>query len=693
MNDETIINIEINNYTNKLIINEYYDIVPILQESYFDIKNAELLENITDNSTLSIGLTFFNEESIELKRTLISLADGIKEFDNNDYNCVIVGDGYNNMSDSMEIYLKKLFCCNERENILWDNMINNIIEFDKNNVDKTFIIQKVSYDEIRDQYKKNPTQILYNNKKLNLCLILKIKNRRKHNSHQWILSDNGFISQFNPNKSYVLLTDCGSIFKQKSINRMIKYMEKNNNCVGCTGIQQIMTSSEQNMQDNIWSSILRKVQYVDYMLSYYIQLVAFSSVGFLPVLPGPCVMLRVSDLFYKKPIKINPSDDLMEESIDYPNDIIKHETPMTHYFNVINIPTNETNIIIENVKLAEDRIPSYSIITHNRENVYSTWINGAIFKSQSETSIQDILFQRRRWINGSFYCNIWTLFTKPEYILESNIKLFRKIFIFVMLIIQFLNNIFSTLFTAFVTISLYFSMDIIGFKHLYVQIFVVLYNIFVILFCWTHRYIKFVKPLICTFIVLNIVCLVLIFYGYIHKMIFNHVKWIDIFFMCILIFVVLVPFIIVLFSLDFKEFGKLLLYFIPYVLFLPTLLGTFTLYSCARSDDVSWGKRSGPPDGKRSGPLDSKRSGPPDGKRSGLFDDKHNKSYEENISGDSATILLFVNILNIVIEFVVINYSNEIGMLVLVLIMVVPLLLQLTIALLVFLYRHITYCF
>ena len=366
--------VDINNYVTRLLINEYDDIVPQQNQSYFINYDNDYDNN--DGNQLFIGITFYNEEALEMKRTLSSIKNRILEIDKLNHNCVIIGDGYKNMVHSMKLYLKELFCSNEEENNLWNIMMNKMEQLANNNLEKTFIIQKVLYDVISEEYNKMPIE------GINLCLVLKVNNRKKHNSHQWILSNNGFISGYNNdnnNNSYILLSDCGTIFDKDSLKKIIKYMGKNPNCVGCTGTQQIMTSNEQNMKDNIFSFFLRKIQYVDYMLSHYIRLVAFSSTGYLPVLPGPCTVLRVSDIGYIR-------DD---------------ETPITHYFNTINVPMEQSNIILENVKLAEDRIPSYSIITHNREKVYSTWVNGAIFKSQSEITIRDLLFQRRRWINGS----------------------------------------------------------------------------------------------------------------------------------------------------------------------------------------------------------------------------------------------------------------------------------------------------
>ncbi len=43
--------------------------------------------------------------------------------------------------------------------------------------------------------------------------------------------------------------------------------------------------------------------------------------------------------------------------------------------------------------------------------------------------------------------------------------------------------------------------------------------------------------------------------------------------------------------LDFKSLWLLIKSSIPYWLFLPTLVGSFTLYSMARLSDISWGNR------------------------------------------------------------------------------------------------------
>lgn len=111
--------------------------------------------------------------------------------------------------------------------------------------------------------------------------------------------------------------------------------------------------------------------------------------GCLPVLPGPCSFFRYTAF-------------LSERVINH-----KKESALEYYNSYVATNVNDTNICIENVKLAEDRIPSSSIITHAKRKAYTTWIDGATFGFQAELSLKKLLLQRRRWINGALSCYIW----------------------------------------------------------------------------------------------------------------------------------------------------------------------------------------------------------------------------------------------------------------------------------------------
>jgi hypothetical protein len=57
------------------------------------------------------------------------------------------------------------------------------------------------------------------------------------------------------------------------------------------------------------------------------------------------------------------------------------------------------------------------------------------------------------------------------------------------------------------------------------------------------------------------------------------------------IVIVAIPFLMAVISLNFKSMAFVLLSLIPYLIFLPTLVGTFVMYSIARLADITWGNR------------------------------------------------------------------------------------------------------
>lgn len=178
-------------------------------------------------------------------------------------------------------------------------------------------------------------------------------------------------------------------------------MIQHTKCVGTTARQRVMTAAEQDSPEEKWLSVakfLRIVQLADYEVSYATYTGAFSLAGCLPVLPGPCAMFRYSGLLARS----NTRD--LEKG--------QNVSALQHYNELVDISIEDTNICIENVKLAEDRIPSYSVVTHGDEGAYTTWVDGAVFKFQAETTLEKLILQRRRWINGALSCYVWNCLGK-----------------------------------------------------------------------------------------------------------------------------------------------------------------------------------------------------------------------------------------------------------------------------------------
>ena len=435
--------------------------------------NFHYIENQENIPVLCIGVALYNEPPEELRRVLVSLADQVKEMkDTCHCQVILVSDGHAQMHKKTQIYLKTLFCSNLTEEKNFDILIESL---DNYCIEKALADEDERIETALENRKVAPPPLTYvlqktknglrlpirirggkdgnNDRYLNLTLVMKSLNRRKCNSQLFMLNfaSNCYISSQNSQKSqnsqdlksadYIFLTDCGTLYEKGCLLRLVSYIHNNPKCVGCTGRQRVMTSEEQDCEEESFiEKYFRLVQLADYEGSYATYTGAFSLAGCLPVLPGPCCMLRLSALnvervfqkedpldelisgrrkFYESDEVINSNERLLEsnasnsnnsnsnsesvESYDIENtwtsmelaEIVeikrKKETGLEHFKTLVETGPGETNLVIENVKLAEDRIPSYAAVTHGEKGAYTTWVDGAIFKFQAERLLKVLL--------------------------------------------------------------------------------------------------------------------------------------------------------------------------------------------------------------------------------------------------------------------------------------------------------------
>lgn len=657
--------------TTQLLITEYNEQIPIKNKKYFTLNSDINLSVMTNLPTISIGISFYDEDAYDFRRVLVSLADQIHELINKaECHILLVGDGFLQMSKSACEYLQLIFCKTLEDKQKWNVLMKTLGQLADNKIDKTYILQYVKCDKntnITEQINVDiPKTLDSKDRSIKLSLLLKSCNRKKYNSQQWILSaftPNSILSS-NPNK-YALLTDCGTFFASKCLFGLFNYMSTNLNCVACTGKQRIMDKNEQDCNDEkkfSIANILRKIQQIDYEMTYGIQSAAFACAGYLPVLPGPCVMIRFSEINNCREIrKIDPLENLTDNNHD--NSILK-ESAYDHFIYLVETPPNNTDIVIENIKLAEDRILSYSIITHNNKKSYTTWVDGSIFKSQAELNLKSFLFQRRRWINGTFMCYIWNIFIRSEYILSSDKTFIRKCFIYFLLLLQLLNYLLSFLFCAIFGSTIFLSISYLSNNEQYALYILIAFHIFMMTFIWIHHFFVFVKPLFCLSIIVNISGLIVIFATTI-KQFSNFYFGINNMFQFIAIAIFMLPFIVSLITLSYESFVIIFYAFIPYILFIPSLVGTFTMYACARLHDTTWGNRES--------------------------SDTTIMGVKSEINSNSSVILLLISICNIILQIIIYFFrNNSMFLLCITAIIIVPVIIQLFFAIVYFLLKHIT---
>ena len=468
-----------NSKSDDIVVSKFKHSRPIAGTEYF-----QELWGIQDG--LSVVVPFFNETATELEITLKSLYYSYQYlcfklpiWERKPFNVCIIQDGWYKAHATMKRYLKKMFpkkIYNFEEKLdieeeaktpttagspgspgssamaaaiagssmnsngsgsgsasttslftdgkFWWKYYDEFTKYDESKQGSTtFIIEKTldnpTYFQIRF---KKPTSSSSDEKdldykqpkyqlKMNITLIIKIDNRRKHNSHEWFMGKDGFADA--SHAKYFLATDAFTIFDLKCLYYLVNYLEKNPKCCACTGRQRAMSRRQQGLRGREWmlsmDYILRMTQRCDFELSTCVYNPAFSIFGFLPVIPGPCGMYRCEDA-------------LQDDARNW-------------YFDVINATPNETGLILGNLKIAEDRVLSYASILKLKHTRFMGFVDEAMFYFEAETNLDSFLYQRRRWINGTFAGYWYLLIKHPKIFWNWNASIFRKICVYFLLLV------------------------------------------------------------------------------------------------------------------------------------------------------------------------------------------------------------------------------------------------------------------
>ncbi|PKI83244.1 chitin synthase [Malassezia vespertilionis] len=261
-----------------------------------------------------------------------------------------------------------------------------------------------------------PVQILF-------CM--KENNQKKINSHRWCFNAFGPVLQ---PKVYVLL-DVGTKPCSRSIYRLWEAFDRDANVGGACG--EIVA-----LKGKLWHGLVNPLvaaQNFEYKLSNVLDKPMESAFGYITVLPGAFSAYRYEAL---------------------KNDVMGHG-PLATYFEgeKLHGGAGNADIFTSNMYLAEDRILCWELVTKRN----CAWILRYVSSAQAETDvpheIPELIAQRRRWLNGSFFAAIHSAI-KFTYIYRSTHSTVRKVFLHIELIylaIQLLYNwfILANYFIAF----------------------------------------------------------------------------------------------------------------------------------------------------------------------------------------------------------------------------------------------------
>ena len=548
---------------------------------FYPKEDGKYFTTAETSDCLAVIIPFFNEEANELKQTLNSLYYGFRYlckrrpvWKERGMKIIIMQDGWYKASESMKEYLRDMY--NEED---WSQ---NIKEFTEYNVETD---GPVSY--VFEKNKKivfNQKQVDNNEehkKSLNITMLIKIDNRKKHNSHEWFLGRNGFGEE--TRSKYLFCTDAFTMFNKSCMYHLINHLDNNEDVSVATGRQRVMTKEQQGTDEHFFSlsTILRNVQLFDFESSNALYNGAFSIGGYLPVIPGPCGVYR--------------SRDILVDSVRY------------WYFDIVNQEPAQTGLILGNLRIAEDRILSYSVVLKTEAERRMSFVPMSVFYFEAELDLERLVLQRRRWINGSVAGYFYLLMTNPEHLLQWKTNIFRKAYTSFLLMCQFLTycivsvspalslNIFLfsiTYVLSFTTMN-YITNETISYLSTGFFCFIYIMNMFI------HHEKKYDTRIMITLVIFSFLTAVLTFMSfvlfYLSEINGNPITYIqeeNSVILYLFLSVLFLPFInSILISGKFHSFFYMIKSFPSYFLFSHMLISGFGSYSYSRIHDLSWGNR------------------------------------------------------------------------------------------------------
>ena len=244
-----------------------------------------------------------------------------------------------------------------------------------------------------NQLKKPEYSILFNDEynsndetapiDMSLYFCIKEKNKKKLNSQDWFLR--GFCKVFQPD--FFMFIDSGTSPQKNSIKLLYECLRDNDDVAGCCG--EIIPENSSCMQ------IVNQAQIVEYKFAHLFDKTFENLFGFISVLPGAFSAYRYK-CFNKNLLDI--------------------------YF--LTETNKKLSLSFANMYLAEDRILCLELMCQKGRKNILRYIPNSKALTDAPSTLPDLMVQRRRWINGSWYSTVYIILncTKIHQSKHSNIR-------------------------------------------------------------------------------------------------------------------------------------------------------------------------------------------------------------------------------------------------------------------------------
>ncbi|KAH8893355.1 glycosyltransferase family 2 protein [Thozetella sp. PMI_491] len=251
--------------------------------------------------------------------------------------------------------------------------------------------------------KQQPVQMLF-------CL--KEKNQKKINSHRWFFQAFGRV--LDPN--ICVLIDAGTKPGNNSIYHLWKAFDLEPMCAGACGeIKAMLGTGGKNLVNPLVAT-----QNFEYKMSNILDKPLESAFGFISVLPGAFSAYRYVALQNDK----------------------NGQGPLEKYFAGEKLEGAGAGIFTANMYLAEDRILCFELVTKRNCHWILQYVKSATGETDVPDTVTELILQRRRWLNGSFFAAIYAIAHFHQFF-RSDHSIIRKFFFFIEFIFNTVNMIFA----------------------------------------------------------------------------------------------------------------------------------------------------------------------------------------------------------------------------------------------------------
>ncbi|KAH3671308.1 hypothetical protein OGAPHI_000531 [Ogataea philodendri] len=361
------------------------------------------------STEMMVVITMYNENEILLARTLKGVFKNIRHLYSMQHSSTwgqdawqkvvvcVVSDGRTKINPKSKALLGALGVYQEgfaKNKVNDDKVVSHIYEY------TTMVgISKVEHDHVKLTTENQiPIQMIF-------CL--KETNQKKINSHAWAFEAFGPILR--PN--VVVLLDVGTEPEGKALYKLWKAF-KDPRVAGACG--EIKASLGRNCR--LLLNPLVAAQNFEYKISNILDKPMESVFGFVTVLPGAFSAYRYQALLGAPLQKYLKGEDLKR--------------------------SNDGGIFNANMYLAEDRILCFELVAKQNCEWLLKYVSSAAAHTDVPEQLHDFISQRRRWLNGSFFAAIYSLFHFYK-VWHTSHSFGRKVMLHIQFLYQFINLLVS----------------------------------------------------------------------------------------------------------------------------------------------------------------------------------------------------------------------------------------------------------